>query len=244
MNGSMEQPSHADLSIHQTEVHVWSASLTFSAEKVAAFEQTLSDDERLRASRFRFERDRSRFIAGRGILREILSRYLHLAPNQVQFAYGQYGKPTLALLHHTGLEFNLSHSGDRALYAIADRKQIGIDLEQIRSLPDLDQLVKQCLSLKEQQALFRLDPTQQQTAFFQYWTGKEAYLKAIGHGLMIPLTQIEIPLHTQQPAKVLSKFTSPMRDWYLQTILLDEEYRAAIVLEGEDWQIIHHLFQL
>lgn len=236
------KPTLANLLIPPQEVHVWSASLTVSMQQIFAFEQTLATDERHRANRFRFEQDKTRFIASRGMLRDILSRYLNLEPDQVQFAYGEYGKPTLAsTIKHTGLEFNLSHSGAMAVYAIAHQKQVGIDVEQHRFLNNLNPLVQQCLSPKELEVFLTLEPAHQQTTFFHYWTGKEAYLKAIGKGLAVPLEQIEIPLDTSKPTKLLveeSAFQS--NDWYLQTVPVSTGYSAALVVEGQNW---HPLYQ-
>jgi 4'-phosphopantetheinyl transferase len=233
--------SFAQVSIHQQEVHVWSAPLTVSMQEVCAFEQSLAPDERDRANRFRFEQDKTRFIVSRGILRDILSRYLQLEPAEVQFAYGVYGKPMLApSLKPTGLEFNLSHSGEMALYAIAHQKQVGVDLEQLRVINNLEQLARQCLSPRELQAFLRLEPAQRQTSFFYYWTGKEAYLKALGQGLRIPLEQIEIPLDTSKPTQVLSeKAACQSHDWYLQTVPSSKGYIAALVVEGQAWQPIY-----
>jgi 4'-phosphopantetheinyl transferase len=236
------KPSSANISIYPHEVHVWSAYLTVSMLQVGAFEQTLTTDERHRANRFRFEPDKTRFIASRGILRDILSRYLNLEPGQVQFAYGEYGKPRLAsMIKHAGLEFNLSHSGEMAMYAIAHQTQVGIDLEQLRFLNNLEQLARQCLSPRELQAFLTLEPAQQQTTFFHYWTGKEAYLKAVGKGLSVPLEQIEIPLDIRQPTQVRSEESGfQSHDWYLQTVPSIAGYIAALVVEGQNW---HPLYQ-
>ena len=121
------------LSLLDNEVHVWRASLGLPAELIQQWSQLLSADEWQRAERFHFERDRSRFIAGRSILRTILSRYLPLAPGQIEFCYGPHGKPALSgACGDQSLCFNLSHSADMALYAVTRDRQIGVDIEQVR----------------------------------------------------------------------------------------------------------------
>src|SRR4029077_8471698 len=118
------------------EVHVWRATLNLPVDFVAGLEPMLSADEQERARRFRFDDDRRRYLGGRGLVRVLLGRYLQIAPDRVRFDYTRFGKPHLAAgVEPRSLQFNVSHSGELLLIAIAADRALGVDLEQIR--PDI-----------------------------------------------------------------------------------------------------------
>ncbi len=150
--------------------------------------KTLSPDEKERAGRFHFEIDRHRFVACRAALRAILGRELGISPSDVAFSYGAHGKPALA--HDTDLRFNVAHSGGLALIALSDEGEIGVDLEQIRPELATDEVARAVFTDAEQAALVGPDRVER---FFQLWTRKEAYLKAIGQGFASP--SLVIPEH-------------------------------------------------
>lgn len=202
------EPLNAD------SIHLWLADLNVADETRQQFWQTLAPEERQRAERFAFERDRHHFIAGRGILRQILSEYLHLPPAQLQFAYSPRGKPSL-LNPSTPLCFNLSHSQGLALVAFALDREVGVDLEGDRPIEAL-QLAKRFFSPQEYTALSNLPPHRQQTTFFKLWTCKEAYLKATGTGL-VDLPQVEIGVETVEGGRSLT-FMGGDRTWLLQPL--------------------------
>ncbi|HEV2393476.1 MAG TPA: 4'-phosphopantetheinyl transferase superfamily protein [Verrucomicrobiae bacterium] len=164
----------------------------------------MSDDEIQRAGRFHFEQHRNRFIAGRGLLRAVLARYLCAAPKQIKFAYGTNGKPCLA--KSTGgdnLEFNLAHSEDVALLAVTRTFPVGIDVERIRPMPDAAELVARFFSPRES-AIFRGLPSEEQSsAFFSLWTRKEALLKATGEGIGHLLNQVEVSFLPGEPVRII-----------------------------------------
>jgi 4'-phosphopantetheinyl transferase len=220
-------------------VHVWRADLNLPEPEIQQLAPTLASDEQQRAARFYFERDRKHFIAGRGILRTILSRYLNLEPAQIQFSYAARGKPELA---NTGTEgtiaFNLSHSNGLALYAIALAPRIGIDLEYMRSMPDAEQLAKRFFSPREYAVISSLPTEQKQAAFFHAWTCKEAYLKAIGDGLP-GLEQVEVSLVPGEPAALLSikEDQQVASRWFLHQLIPAPGYLGALAVEGQDWNI-------
>lgn len=226
----------ADLKLLDNEVHVWSASFKQLLPQVEQLAQTLSKDEKKRAERFHFERDKRHFMIGRGLLRIILGRYLNIEPHQVQFFYNPCGKPALVSRDSCStLEFNLSHSEDMVLYSFTRDRQIGIDLERLRPIPDLEQLIQQFFSVRETSAILSLPSSQQQLAFFQTWTCKEAYLKATGVGLA-QLQQVEVSLVQGEPCRLLNH-QSQANLWSLQTIKLVPDYVAAMVVEGHDWHL-------
>jgi 4'-phosphopantetheinyl transferase len=210
-----QAPTHPVLS--GDEVHVWCASLEQNA---ADYTPLLSPDEQARARRFRFEREQRRFIVGRGLLRVILSRYLNFPPEKLQFKYGEYGKPALETGAHT-LCFNLAHSGELALYALTANLEIGIDLEQIHPIPDVQQLAEQFFSPMERAELAALPPDRKLDAFFSGWTRKEAYLKARGDGLIYPLDQFSVSMASEKPARLLSVKDAPekLSRWSLQSLV-------------------------
>jgi 4'-phosphopantetheinyl transferase len=200
--------------------------------------QTCSADEQLRADRFYFERDRKHFIVGRGLLRAILGRYLDLEPAQVQFSYGPRGKPALANIGTGGaLCFNLSHSNGLALYAVTHDRNLGIDLEYIRPMPEAEQMAKRFFSPREYAVISSLPPHQKQEAFFRGWTCKEAYLKAIGEGLAQPLDRVEVSLAPSEPARLygITGEPSAAARWFLQELTPAPSYVATLAVEGHGW---------
>ena len=172
-------------------VDVWRARLDLPAQTRARLHETLAPDERHRADRFCFERDRTRFIAGRGILRSVLSRYLRQRPEYVAFSYNSYAKPELAgASRDSGLRFNVSHSAEMLLIAVASGHQVGVDVERLRD--GVLDLAERVFSPREVVALRALAPSGQIEAFFRCWTCKEAYVKGRGQGLSIPLHEFDV----------------------------------------------------
>jgi 4'-phosphopantetheinyl transferase len=231
------------------DVHVWRAELDQPTWRLQQLAQVLSTEEINRAERFYFEQHRQRFIAGRGLLRTILSYYLGIEPAQLQFYYGHRGKPSLAesnvspLLGKTEgsrrtLHFNLSHSGDLGLYAFTLNREIGIDLEKIRSI-EMEQLSQRFFAPRENAVLLALSAQQRIQAFFNCWTRKEAYIKARGDGLALPLDQFEVTLAPGEPARLVSieGDRSLAERWSLQELNPGAGYAAAIAVEGHDWHM-------
>lgn len=219
-----------DLSLSNGDIHVWLADLYQSRPSSAL----LSPDEQERAKRFRFEKDRCNFVARRTLLRLILARYLRIHPASVQFRYGPNGKPELR--HATGCElcFSQSHSGSFALYAMARGFQIGIDLEEVRQIPEIGQVVRQICSLREAAAFGRLPAEDQRNAFFQIWTAKEAFVKATGLGLSHLLQSFEV---VQDPGGELLHVVSADRTdaqfdgWRILPFAPAKDYLAALAAE-------------
>ncbi|MFN6497365.1 MAG: 4'-phosphopantetheinyl transferase HetI [Nostoc sp. DedQUE01] len=225
-------PAPTDLTLLADEIHVWRINLDQPEPQLQDLRTTLSSDEIARAERFYFQEHRQRFIAGRGILRSILGRYLGIKPSEVQFNYQQRGKPVLAeTFADAGLEFNLSHSQELGLCAVNCQRQIGVDLEYIRPVSDLEALAKRFFLAREYEMLRSLSLDQQQEAFFRYWTCKEAYLKATGDGLA-QLEEVEVFLTPTEPAKLQIS-----EDWSLFELVPANNYVAAVAVANFGWNL-------
>jgi 4'-phosphopantetheinyl transferase len=216
----------------QTAVDVWVVDL--DAEEPSQYEALLSADERERAGRFRFDRDRRRYIAGRGRLRQLTGRYLDLPPAQVTFAYTEHGKPYLpAQPGQPDLRFNVSHSQQFALLAFAWGRRLGVDVEVVRPSDTLGELVRRYFAPAEVSAWEAVPPAQQVEAFYNGWTRKEAFIKAIGEGLSYPLDQFVVSLHPDEPAALLTIAGDPVaaQKWEMASLRPFPESVAAIVIE-------------
>lgn len=194
----------------------------------------LSPDELRRAERFLREKDRARFVAARAWLRRTLGHALAVPPERVAFDYGPHGKPELASpFDESGIRFNLSHSGGRALLAWARGREIGADLEALRPVRYGAQIARRFFSDDEQRAL--PDPADERwdTAFFRCWTRKEAFIKAIGDGLSYPLRAFTIPM-TERPVGEYVRVQGDevaSRRWILTAVDAGENFLAAVVCE-------------
>lgn len=225
-------PAPTYLTLLPDEIHVWRIELDQPESQLQNLAATLSSDEMARAERFYFKEHRQRFIAGRGMLRTILGRYLGIQPLQVQFNYQHRGKPVLAdTFADSGLEFNLSHSQGLGLCAVNCTRPIGIDIEYIRPMSDLEALAERFFLPREYDMLRSLSLNQQHEVFFRYWTCKEAYLKATGDGLS-QLEQVEVSLTPTEPAKL-----QITEDWSLFELVPATNYVAAVAIENFGWNL-------
>lgn len=224
----------------EDEVQVWGASLTRTAAEYEALRGLLSKDELARADAFVFERDRGHFVAARGTLRLILACYLGVSPEGLRFAYNAFGKPRL---RDEGvapaLSFNLSHAGEIALYAFTSGREVGIDVELAREDMDCLGVARHFFSPPERAALEALPPEERTRAFFDCWTRKEAYIKARGGGLSIPLDSFDVSLTPGEPAALLHTREDP-RDaarWTLRELAPADGYAATVAAEGAGWRL-------
>jgi 4'-phosphopantetheinyl transferase len=229
-----------DLVLRSDEVHVWRASLNLERSKIQSLQQILTADERSRAERFYFQKDQEHFIVARGLLRAILGRYLDMKPSQLRFYYSHHGK--LALARELGrhmLRFNLSHSHGLALYAITHCREIGVDLEYVRPNLAYEHIAERFFSSREIDALRAMPANTQKQAFFNCWTRKEAYIKAKGAGLLLPLDQFDVSLVPGEPAVLLSTNADPQdaSHWSLQELVPRPGFVAALAVEGHDWRV-------
>lgn len=232
-------PEHPALA--EDEVHVWRVALDMPASTLQQFSAILAEDERLRADRFRFPQHRNHFIAARGALRTLLGRYSEIQPEELRFDYNQYGKPALdKALNASLLQFNLSHSGELALLAFARRRELGIDVEYThRRIDQIDQIARRYFSDAENAVLSALPEYLHQQAFFNCWTRKEAYIKARGKGLSLPLHQFDVALAPGKPAQLLATRDDPsqLARWTMQALQPGTDYVGALVVEGRGWTV-------
>jgi 4'-phosphopantetheinyl transferase len=215
------------------EVHVWRASLRPSPVILDRLGQMLSDDERKRAGRFQSSIHRDAFVAGRGILRDVLSRYIGIDPTAIPFHYGPHGKPALTRpVECSGISFNASNAGEIALYALTLEREIGIDVEEIRPMPDSGTIAEMFFSARENESLRALRPGVRDLGFFQCWTRKEAYIKAIGDGLSLPLSCFDVTFGPNEPARLLtiSGRAEEAEHWMMCPVDPGEGYVGALAV--------------
>jgi 4'-phosphopantetheinyl transferase len=212
------------------EIHVWHAALDREKEVIVQLESTLSREEKARSDRFHFVNDRNRFVVARGLLRELLGGYLHQAPTGLEFSYGQHGKPSLSGGNaSSGLSFNLSHSSGLVVYAIARERNLGIDVEHVRPESAGKDIARRYFSAREVNDLRTLPPEARTEGFFHCWTRKEAYLKATGMGLQIPLDSFSVSLLPGKSAQFLGGVESR---WHMAAYHPAEAFVAAVVYDG------------
>jgi 4'-phosphopantetheinyl transferase len=214
------------------EVHVWHWALELPPERLAVLERWLSPDERERAARFLFDRHRTAFIAARGTLRELLGKYLGCGPGEVVFSYSSYGKPSLASPAST-LHFNLSHSGGVAAAAFTTACELGVDVERVDRKVDLA-VADSYFSPYEIERLQALPAGERPDAFFRIWTRKEAFVKAQGQGLSLPLHGFDVTVDAGDPPAILRcewDDSVPGR-WTLWDVTREIGCPAAVALAG------------
>lgn len=216
------------MNLSAREVHVWTVCTEASDAITDNFESVLSVDERTRAARLRFDDLRRSFIIKRGVLRHLLARYLGVTPESIRFSYGSSGKPSIAL--GSNIEFNTTHSGNMAAFAITVGCQVGIDIAQIRPLPEMQAIIDRFFCEEEAAELMSLSPSEREQAFFCCWTRKEAYLKTTGDGLSTQLDEFCVTLRPGETARLvhIARDTSAADAWTLHDLPLMAGYAAAL----------------
>ena len=216
------------------EVHVWSVGTQAEDAIVQRLEAVLSPDEKHRAARFRFPHLRQSFVITHGVLRCLLGRYLGLDPAGLRFDYGSRGKPALISAAH--IEFNAAHSSGLAAFAFTLGCPIGVDLEQVRPLPEMRMIADRFFCPEEAAEIMALEPSQREPAFFRCWTRKEAYIKATGDGLSAPLNEFRVTVQPNEPARFLhiGDKTNAERAWTLHDLQLASSYSAALAYRDRE----------
>jgi 4'-phosphopantetheinyl transferase len=221
------------LELAENEIHIWRAYLDCGDTALRHFETTLASDETARADRFIFQPDRNKFIAARGILRDLLGKYLKRSPADLDFDYQPEGKPFLRKPSDQSLQFNVSHAHGLAVFSFARRRELGVDVELVR--PDFagDEIATRFFSAGEVAELRALPSSLRTEGFFLCWTLKEAYVKARGGGLNIPLNSFHVSFTPGQPERLRSQDSSR---WSVCSFRPDPRYVGALVAEGAAWQ--------
>jgi len=232
MNNRVPVPEQLNEELANDEIHIWAVSLE---QPVSRFQRLLSVDEKIRAERFHFEEHRKRFISRRGMLRAILGYYLDVEPERLQFYYGKNGKPELAgRPDRRKIHFNLSQSEGLALYALAGNHEVGVDIECVRDVPEMAQIAERYLSAGEREVFQALPEPEKKKAFFNWWTRKEAVIKATGDGLSRPLDSFEVSLAPGEPARLLrmAEESKAALRWSIDELKPAPGYAAAFAVAG------------
>jgi 4'-phosphopantetheinyl transferase len=230
----------------KNDIHIWQADLDLPMTDIQMFKETLSMDEMERAKRFHFDKDRNRFIVRRGILRAILGRYLNVEPSRVQFCYGKNGKPILTdTFGKKTVCFNLSHSEGVGLYAVTQDHEIGVDIEHVRDILDMAQIAERFFSVRENIIFCSLPAGKRKEAFYNCWTRKEAFVKAIGKGLTFALNTFDVTLAPGEPAELL-EIAGNIKEaahWSVQPLALTHGYVGAIAVKKHDCSLAYWMWQ-
>jgi 4'-phosphopantetheinyl transferase len=235
-DGHVWSVSRALPSLGCDQVHVWRLEVEEAARRRGLALTTLASDERARARAFSFAADRDRFVVARAALRSLLAAYLDLDPRRLRLGSGPLGKPIL--LEDGPIRFNVSHSDNLVLVAVAREREVGIDVERIRENTALEEIAIRNFSPAEVRALLSRPPEQRTSAFFSCWTRKEAYLKARGAGLHYPLDQFDVSL-APEPAALCEDRVAPgdAARWSLRDLAVAPGYAAALAVEGRGWRL-------
>ncbi|MGI8959007.1 MAG: 4'-phosphopantetheinyl transferase family protein [Bryobacteraceae bacterium] len=216
-----------------SDVHVWVVSLEASPWSLQELFSTLSSDEKNRAESFRFEHLKARYCASRGLLRFFLGAYLAMVPRDIEFSYGNWGKPSVA--GFDSFSFNVAHSENVTVYAFAFGCDLGIDVERIRKMKDIDAIARHFFCSEEAADLDNVELSKRLDAFFACWTRKEAYIKATGEGLSASLDTFRVALRPSQvPCFVhINGSTSQAQSWSLHNLRPSDGYVGALAFRGK-----------
>lgn len=235
-----DRPSTRPMALGQRRVHVWQASLALPDHARRDLWALLNTEERAQAEQYRSERDRERFAAAHGVLRLLLADYLAVPPTELRFVAGPHGKPDLVRpggrRGGRALRFNLSHSGERALFAFSEGRALGVDLEEIDLRTAHPAIAEKFFAPGERNIILAHSPAERPHIFTRLWTLKEAYLKALGLGLTQPLNSFEIGFEGGAPKLVAPLKTHPGY-WHLRELTVAPGYAAALCVEGSDWEL-------
>lgn len=212
-------------------VHVYSGPLNPQSPQLDSLQKILSDDERQRAARFHFEKNRNEYILTRGSLRRFLSAYLKISPQEIRFAYTRHSKPFLIDASQP-ISFNISHTDGLAAFAFTMEHSIGVDVEAVRANIKTAEIAERFFSVAERQALRGYSVAERDAAFYRCWTRKEAYIKARGEGLSHPLAQFDVALEPNPEPVLLATRPDPAERarWLLHPFTVPHGYAAAVAI--------------
>jgi len=234
---------HNDVKLKRNESHVWYIHINSLKKNTAFLQGFLSEDEILKASKFRFDKDKTCSIITRGALRWLSSRYLNLQPEDIVFKYGDYGKPDFDFETH--LKFNVSHAGDMAIIGFVLEADIGVDIEHIKSDFDVLDIASNYFSNSEIVSLKQLPQAHLARGFYRCWTRKESFIKAKAKGLSFPLDSFSVSIDSDHDTALLeTKWNQNEKDlWRLFSFSPQENYLGAISVKGNVNAIRHYNFK-
>jgi 4'-phosphopantetheinyl transferase len=224
--------------LQKNELHVWSVSLEPGEEFIEKCKSVLSEGEKSRIDWFSFLQVQNNYIISQGVLRLILAGYLNIEPSQVQLSKHAKGKPFV--LNDASLFFNLSNSGKKAVFAFSRNTEVGIDLEMIRTLPDLEELIQKNFSPQERYFIMK-NADEKLKRFFLFWTIKESYLKAIGEGMRLTPDNLEFTIENDEIKFLGAKGFDDPQEWIFKKFNLcerhpsgEDNYTGTIVYQGDN----------
>jgi 4'-phosphopantetheinyl transferase len=227
MNTLCWQPHPGQASPLADDLHLWKLDTRLCLSHINAFSAALSPDETARAKRFKFPRDRDRFIFAHGFKRQVLAKYAGAPPDALCFVENQYGKPALA---DSLIRFNFSHSGDLVLLGVMNQVDVGVDVERTNKAVDYLQLAERFFHPNEAKKINHCNGDARRQAFYKTWTSKEAYIKAVGKGLSLPLDSFEVEALPDQPAAILDSHDTKNRR-SIHALNIGKDYAAAVVMD-------------
>lgn len=225
--------SSQQLYLKPNQVDIWFVDKKKHLNKLSEYWTVLCDDERKKASQFRFVKDFNCSVIARGVLRTLLGKYLNTNPKNIEFEFGEFGKPQLKETNR--LEFNVSHAEDGIAIAFTQKNKIGVDVEYIKRPIEVATIAKQFFSENEVSSLFSVEKSNQQQAFYNCWTRKEAFIKALGDGLSFPLDQFSVSLTSTKEASLLeTKWDKKEKEnWFLKSFEPKKGYIGAFSVKGK-----------
>lgn len=235
----LHTPIPEKLKISNLEVHVWRVWLDDWKESFLPFLAILDYEELQKAARFRFEPDRQWFLIKRIILKKLLSLYLGITPQMVRFRYNPHGKPHLSTRSGgDSIQFNTSHSQGLAVYVVSRQRHLGVDLESLQTIPEIDALLSRWFPPRKAMSLQKLPTQEKHLAFYRWWTQREAYLKALGKGLGGPRDIVDFFLKDIESARPnppgkLSRVGS----WSFHVLTPAPNFVATVAVEGDDYRL-------
>jgi 4'-phosphopantetheinyl transferase len=228
------------LTLSENDVQLWRLDLQTLAVSEDRWQRLLSADEQVRAKRFLSVRARQEFVVTHGLLRTVLAAYLDADPKKLTFRHSPKRKLSLGPQYaDSGVTFNLSHTGGLALLAFSRSRELGVDVERVRQDLDVDAIARRYFSLHEQKQLATVNSEERYETFFRCWTRKEAYIKANGEGLSLPLDQFDVSLAIGDTNALLTTrpYGSEAARWSLREVPAGPGYVAALCVAGHDWHL-------
>ncbi len=227
-----------NFTLDPSTIHIWHVDLKLTDSEYQQLKNYLNPEEQQRLQRYTHQQAQQQFLATRGRLKQLLAGYIGIAPSDIQFETGRYGKPRLAgTTIDDGLVFNISHSGAMALIAISTNNALGIDIERINTRHNLQGMAQRCFSNQELNNWNQLTEPHKTTQFYAYWCAKEAFLKATGRGLALGMEHCVVDI--EQPCFISLPESHQICDWQIQCVNVGNDYRAFVVENGDSVSIIN-----